>query len=108
MWQPSLVAFPNQPSEPVEPRALSHNLPVQPTPLIGRSHDVEAASKLLRSPDVRVLTLTGPPGIGKTRLGMEISSNLARDFADGIYFVPLAPIIEPGLVLPTVAQSVGI
>ena len=104
----SLVAFPKQPSERVEPRPFSHNLPAQPTPLIGREKEIEAAYELLQRRDVRLLTLIGPPGIGKTRLGIEISSNLAEDFADGTFFVPLAPITEPGLVLPAVAQTLGI
>jgi predicted ATPase len=55
-----------------------------------------------------LLTLSGPPGIGKTRLALEITSNLAQDFADGTYLVPLAPITESRLVLATIAQSVGI
>ena len=104
----SPVPFPKRTSEPVEPRLFSHSLPVQPTPLIGRRREVEAASGLLRRPEVRVLTITGPPGIGKTRLGIEISSNLAPDFAHGTYLVPLAPISESGFVLPTIARSVGI
>src|SRR4051794_11596183 len=110
MSQPrrSVVAFSGKPSEPDELRPFSHNLPAQATPLIGREREVRSACNLLRRHDVRVLTLTGPPGIGKTRLGVDISLDLARDFADGVFFVPLAPITEPRLVLPAVAQTLGI
>jgi non-specific serine/threonine protein kinase len=85
-----------------------HNLPVPPTPLIGRRNEVAAAADLLRREDVRFVTLTGPPGIGKTRLAIEVARRLIADFAHGVYFINLAPITDTHLVLPTVAHMLGL
>src|SRR5712692_9243067 len=82
-----------------------HNLPVQPTPLIGRERQVTAVQQLLLREDVRLLTLTGPGGIGKTRLGLQVAAELSDHFTDGIYFVNLAPISDVELVVPTIAQT---
>jgi predicted ATPase/DNA-binding CsgD family transcriptional regulator len=85
-----------------------HNLPVQLTPLVGREQEVAAACALLRQPDVRLLTLTGTGGVGKTRLSLQIATELIGDGIDGVYFVPLASISDPELVVPTIAQVLGI
>lgn len=85
-----------------------HNLPIPPTPLIGRQDEVATAADLLRREDVRFVTLTGPPGIGKTRLAIEIATRLLVEFADGVYFINLAPIAESHLVLPTLAYVLGL
>ncbi len=85
-----------------------HNLPLQPTPFIGRDAEVEAACDILRHPDVRLLTLVGPPGIGKTRLSIEVAANLIPDFADGVYFVSLAPISDPVLVASAIALTLRV
>jgi hypothetical protein len=85
-----------------------HNLPALPTPLIGRKQEVAAACALLRRSEVRLVTLTGPGGVGKTRLGLQVATDLLADFADGICFVPLAPVSDPDLVVPTIAQVHGI
>lgn len=100
----SLELVPSQPSE----LASKSNLPVQLTPLIGREKEIEAASGLLRRPEVRLLTLTGPAGVGKTRLALKIAEDLANDFAYGVYFVSPAPIRDPELVVPTITQTLGV
>src|SRR2546428_9857986 len=81
-----------------------NNLPIQPTSLIGREKEVATVEHLLRRENVRLLTLTGPGGTGKTRLGLQVAAELSERFLDGVFFVNLAPISDPVLVVPTIAQ----
>ena len=89
-----------------------NNLPLQPTPLIGREKELAEVEKLLAREDgreeVRLVTLTGPGGTGKTRLGLQAASDLLDDFPDGVWFVELATIAEPKLVPPTIAVVLGV
>jgi predicted ATPase len=85
-----------------------NNLPAQPTPLIGREREVEEVRERLRSTELRLLTLTGPGGTGKTRVGLQAAAELADEFEDGVFFVALAAIADPALVAPTIARTLGL
>src|SRR5262249_55176039 len=78
------------------------------TALIGREQEVTTLVQRLRCEEVRLVTLTGPGGTGKTRLGIQVASELRELFAGGVWFVSLAPIKEAALVMPTIAKALGI
>lgn len=82
-------------------------LPLQPTTLVGREKALEECRALMHDPDIRLLTITGPPGVGKTRLAVELASQLAPAFEAGAAFVDLAPLQDPALALRAIAQAVG-
>ncbi|HEY1014790.1 MAG TPA: tetratricopeptide repeat protein, partial [Herpetosiphonaceae bacterium] len=88
--------------------AYPTNLPAQPSALVGREAQVEAVVALLRQSDLRLLTLTGPGGIGKTRLAVHAAARLLELFPDGVWFVDLAPLSAPAQVLPAIAQACGV
>jgi predicted ATPase len=86
----------------------AHNLHLQPTSFIGRTREVAAVRHLLLRDDVRLLTLTGPGGGGKTRLGLRVATELSDHFVDGLYFVNLAAVSDPELVASAIAQALGV
>ena len=86
-----------------------NNVPIQPTPFIGRQAELTAVKDLLtRDSQVRLVTLTGPGGTGKTRLALQSAQDLLDHFTDGVYFIDLAPIREPEGVLAVIARTVGL
>ena len=85
-----------------------NNLPIQATPFVGREQEVAAVRKQLLRPEVRVLTLTGPGGTGKTRLSLQVAADLIDHFEDGVFFVPLAPTNDPTMVVAMIAQALGL
>jgi predicted ATPase/class 3 adenylate cyclase/Tfp pilus assembly protein PilF len=105
------ITIPNLPSDFPGLKTLSsrpNNLPAHLTPLVGREHEIEAVRQLLLKPEARLITLTGPGGIGKTSLSLQVAASLLDEFAHGVFFVGLAAICDPELVFPTIAQTLGL
>jgi predicted ATPase/serine/threonine protein kinase len=85
-----------------------HTLPSPRTPLLGRAVETAAVTATLLNPDVRLMTLTGPGGTGKTRLAIQVAADLTSAFEGGVAFVNLAPIADPGLVIAAIASALGL
>jgi len=83
------------------------NLPIPATPFLGRARELEEVRGLLSNENVRLLTLTGPGGTGKTRLGLQAAAEASERYPDGIFWVPLAPLRDPALVPETAGQALG-
>ena len=84
------------------------NMPIMPTQLIGREQEIVAIQDLLHNQEVRLLTLTGPGGTGKTRLGVQVAAELSDQFPDGVFFVALAAVSDADLVVPEIAKVLGV
>ncbi|MGH2601598.1 MAG: ATP-binding protein, partial [Dehalococcoidia bacterium] len=109
---PSTVQHESQPTSLtplIHPRPFADwRLPIPLTSLVGRDHECARISALLGRPDVRLLTLSGPAGVGKTRLALSALADLDVDFPDGTWFVPLAAITDPTLFPAAIAQVLGV
>ncbi len=101
-----------RPSSGEHPWRASHrrltNLPAQVTSLIGREGDLKQVCSLLSKDTTRLLTLVGPPGIGKTRLAQEAAAQLLEQFEEGVFFVPLASVTDPNLVTAAIAKALDL
>jgi predicted ATPase/class 3 adenylate cyclase len=110
LYQLSLAGLPDSFPPPVTSRAQNrlHAFSHQPTTFVGREQELASINRLLRCDDVRLLTLVGTAGVGKTRLASQVAAEITDIFPDGIYFVGLAMVNEADTVLPTIARALGV
>ena len=87
---------------------MSNSLPALPSPLLGREKESATIFELLNRDDVRLVTITGPGGVGKTSMALQVGHNSVNAFRDGVFFISLAPISDATLIIPTIAQALGV
>ncbi|MCG3207711.1 MAG: hypothetical protein FOGNACKC_01311 [Anaerolineae bacterium] len=107
---PPKAAVESHPPRPDSPNIPPHNLPLQATPFIGREETLAALQQHLTTPEVRLITILGPGGIGKTRLALALAERQlqpATTFSDGIYFISLAPISSADSIVQTIAEGLA-
>jgi predicted ATPase/Tfp pilus assembly protein PilF len=102
------VSIPSPTPARAETQPVDSNLSAPTTPFVGRKTELAAVREILGRDDVRLVTLTGPGGTGKTRLAMEVAQELLEVFPDGVFFVSLAAIGDPALVIPSIADALGV
>jgi predicted ATPase/Tfp pilus assembly protein PilF len=93
---------------PIASGRIPHNLPSQPTPIVGREEELKAVRALLLDPAARIVTLVGPGGVGKTRLAIEAAAHSLEAFPDGVRFIPLSAVDLPDILVPALARAMGI
>lgn len=108
IFQPIVPDLPKVFPALISQKACRSNLPTQLTSLVGRERDVAAVCSLLLQDNIRLLTLTGPGGSGKTRLALQVAAELVEVFPDGVSFIDLAPIRTSDLVLAAIAHTLGV
>jgi predicted ATPase/class 3 adenylate cyclase len=106
LFQLNIAGLPSD-FPPLNTLTHRHNLPVQVTSFIAREREIALIHEYLSQDDVRLVTLMGPPGIGKTRLSIETARASLQDFPDGVFFVALAPLNDPNLIPAAMAQALG-
>src|SRR3981081_552005 len=84
------------------------SLPTPLTSFVGREQEIATVCMLLRRPEIRLLSLVGPGGVGKTRLSLQVAAHLDKDFADQVCFISLMETSDPELVVPTIAKALGL
>ena len=107
-FEMSRVLPESRPDGSVTAAARTPTLPLPPTQFVGREREMDGLVAMLADPDIRLVTLSGPGGIGKTRLALETAARLGAEFPDGVWFVPLATVTDPSLVDSAIAQALGI
>ncbi|MGC9358146.1 MAG: AfsR/SARP family transcriptional regulator, partial [Anaerolineae bacterium] len=103
--EPSQIAARPSISVTQQPTGPQHNLPASSTPFVGRQAEIDQIKALLTSSDSRIVTLVGPGGMGKTRLALQTAREALKDFRDGVFFVPLAPLSTSGLLIQAIADA---
>jgi non-specific serine/threonine protein kinase len=108
VYSPVRLDLPLGPEPGISPAEKKSNLPLPATRLIGRAGQIRQITQLLQQPDVRMLTFTGPGGVGKTRLASHIASEVLNEFPDGCWLVELAPLSNPSLLAQQIITALGI
>ena len=106
LFQLNIAGLPSE-FPPLNTLTHRHNLPVQVTSFIARESEIALVHEYLSRDDIRLVTLIGPPGIGKTRLSIEAARATLQDFADGVFFIALAPVEEPNSIASAIMQAMG-
>jgi predicted ATPase/class 3 adenylate cyclase len=108
LWQLVVPGLPSEFPPLASYNAIPNNLPAQPTALVGREAELGEIVQRLASEGVRLVTLTGPGGIGKTRMALQAAAELIEQFENGVYFIDLAPIRDPDDFPAAIAQTLGL